>query len=293
MDNTIKRTDYAWLSLHIYFSGDADEFLKRAVAPFIGRWKSYFSPGSPWFFIRYWEGGNHIRLRFHGNPFYHEQIKSSLNNDIFNYPNALYKVEKVLTAHYDPEISRYGNEESIAWAEGHFAASSSYILNWLLTIADNRQVTLQAIQLHLMLLFCAKLEPGKMIKLCDFFINGWLPKLYRPEIPVEHEKEYWLNHFEHTFSSKKDTICLAANHFWEELAENKLNNNLTEYSARSQEIMNQYQQAEFNELKVQEIISSLIHMTNNRLGIANQEEAYLMYVVKTCIQSIYQAYYSN
>ncbi|MFD2287780.1 hypothetical protein GJU39_16270 [Pedobacter petrophilus] len=293
MDDKTEQSNYTWLGLHIYYSGDADELLKRAIAPFINQWKNYFSPDSPWFFIRYWEGGSHIRVRFHASPAYHEQIKDSLNTDFFRFQHASFKVEKVLTVKYDPEIDRYGNETSMAWAEQHFAASSSYILNWLLIRNTTSQITLQAIQLHLILLFSTKLKSGNIIDICDFFINGWLSRLYRPEFSIEKEKEHWLNQFQEAFSSRKEMICLAAKSFWNELTENVLNDDLVKYSMSNQEVMNQYRNAAFGESKFQEIISSLMHMTNNRLGIANQEEAYLMYVVKTCIKSIYRENYSN
>ncbi|SDF73476.1 thiopeptide-type bacteriocin biosynthesis domain-containing protein [Pedobacter terrae] len=293
MDSTIKSTKYTWLSLHIYYAGNADELLIQAIAPFISKWKFCFFAGSPWFFIRYWEGGSHIRLRLHANSFYHEQISSSLSNDLCQFQSTSFQVEKVLSMKYDPEIIRYGNVESITWAEQHFAASSAYVLNWLLIRKNSSQVTLEAVKLHLVLLFCAGLKPEKIIRLCDFFINGWLPKLYRPDFSGDHEKAFWLHQFEQAFLSKKETVCLAAASFWEELAANSLYDDLAKYMTCSQKVMDQYKTAEFDEFKFQEIVSSLMHMTNNRLGIANQEEAYLMYVIKTCIEYIFQVYHSN
>ncbi|QXU43867.1 thiopeptide-type bacteriocin biosynthesis protein [Pedobacter sp. D749] len=293
MDSTIKPISYTWLSLHIYYTGNADELLKQAIAPFISKWKFCFFADSPWFFIRYWEGGSHIRLRLHANSFYHEQITSSLSNDLCQFQSNSFRVEKVLYVEYDPEISRYGNVKSIAWAEQHFAASSTYVLNWLLIRENSSQITLQAVKLHLVLLFCAGLKPDKIIRLCGFFINGWLPKLYRSGFSGDHEKAFWLNQFEQAFLSKKEIVCLAAASFWEELAVNSLHDDLAKYMMCSQKVMDQYQTAEFDEFKFQEIVSSLIHMTNNRLGIANQEEAYLIYVIKTCIEYIFQVYHSN
>ena len=88
-------------------------------------------------------------------------------------------------------------------------------------------------------------------------------------------------------------IFLAANSFWASIAGDILNEDLTKYSITCQEIMVMYHTEAFSEFKFQEIISSLMHMTNNRLGIANQEEAYLLYVVKNCMMSFAQANQSN
>ena len=293
MNRTIKRIDYTWLSLHIHFSGDANALLRQAIAPFISSWKGYLSPDSPWFFIRYWEGGSHIRLRFNVNPAHHKSITESLDNDFLQFSSTSFKIEKVLIANYNPEVNRYGNGKSIAWAERYFATSSSYILNWLLKMNGHKQPTSQAIQLHLVLLYHSGLKLCKIIILCDFFINGWLPRLYRKGFPMEQEKEYWLNQFEQIFLPKKEMICLAASSFWASIAGDILNEELTQYSISCREIMDIYHAEAFSEFKFQEIISSLMHMTNNRLGIGNQEEAYLLYVVKNCMISIAQADQSN
>ncbi|MFW0715529.1 thiopeptide-type bacteriocin biosynthesis protein [Pedobacter sp. N23S346] len=293
MGSEIEQPVYTWLGMHIFYDGDVDELLKRSIAPFVSRWKSFLSPISPWFFIRYWEGGSHIRLRFQAEPIYHEQIIEALNRDFFQFQYAEFKVEKVLTVDYLPEINRYGNEESILWAEQHFAISSACILNWLLIRNTTSQILIQAIRLHLTLLFCTQWKLEKLITICDFFIKGWLPKLYRPEFSIETEKQYWLNQFEQALSPKKELLCLAAEAFWKELNEDTIADELAKYKTSNLEMMNQYKNAGFNEFKLQEIISSLMHMTNNRLGIANQEEAYLMYVVKTCINAIRQTNHSN
>jgi len=288
MGSKIEQPVYTWLGMHIFYNGDADELLKRSIAPFVNLWKSFLSPVSPWFFIRYWEAGSHIRLRFKANPMYHEQMVEALNRDFFKFQYTQFKVEKVLIVAYQPEINRYGNQESIFWAEQHFAASSTYILKWFLIRNTASQITIQAIRLNLLLLFCTKWKLEKLIKICDLFINGWLPRLYRPGFSTDEEKQYWLNQFEQTLSSGKEMICLAARSFWKQLNEDAIADDLATYKTSNLEIMDRYVNAGFDDFKIQEIISSLMHMTNNRLDIANQEEAYLMYVVKTCICFIHR-----
>jgi len=293
MASEIKLPVYTWLGLHIFYSGDADELLKRSIARFLSRWKSFLSPVSPWFFIRYWEGGSHIRLRLQADPVYHEQIIEALKRNFFQFQYPKFKVEKVLTVSYHPEINRYGNEESIFWAEQHFAASSAYILNWLLIRNGPRQITVQAIRLHLLLLFCTRWKLAKLIKIADFFIDGWLPRLYRPGFSIPEEKQYWLNQFKQAFSPNKELMCVAATSFWRELKEDVIADDLAKYKKSNLEIMDRYINAGFDDFKLKEIISSLMHMTNNRLGIANQEEAYLVYVAKTCLNAIHQKNHSN
>jgi thiopeptide-type bacteriocin biosynthesis protein len=57
-----------WLSLHCFAywpAKDLDQFLCRTVAPLLDRLRGDGRIGD-WFYIRYWEGGPHLRLRLRG-----------------------------------------------------------------------------------------------------------------------------------------------------------------------------------------------------------------------------------
>src|SRR5260221_3291373 len=63
----------AWLSAHLYYAPPWEEMLVQAIQPFVEgilakQWANQF------FFIRYWERGPHIRLRFKGETNVLEQI---------------------------------------------------------------------------------------------------------------------------------------------------------------------------------------------------------------------------
>ena len=279
---------YKWLALHIFYSGDANKLLTEFVAPLIAKWQCFLLPGTPWFFIRYWEQGSHIRLRLNADTVYHDEILSEVEVLVVEHQDLPFTIEKVALVDYNPEISRYGNEVSMPWAEQHFAASSSFILNWFLLKKATDSIFMQAVKLHLLLLFSTKWSPIQLIGICDFFIAGWLPRLYNPKLPIEAEKTYWLNQFVQVFDKVKPPISLATKDFWQKLTENDLDQELKSYLQTNIQILEQYNAAGFGESKLCEIISSLMHMTNNRLGISNQDEAYTMYVVRACLHYIYK-----
>src|SRR4051794_29695771 len=99
-----------WTSLHIFFHADAhatDRLLLEGVHP----------PGSAlakqgalqsWFFIRYWEGGAHVRLRLKGCPPESvKQIEESLGGFLEPQPGASQVLEprdyyRAFTADADP-----------------------------------------------------------------------------------------------------------------------------------------------------------------------------------------------
>src|SRR5688572_26222679 len=56
-----------WLASYLYYNEPWEGFLKNAVSPFV---KNVLEEklAESYFFIRYWERGPHIRLRFYGDP---------------------------------------------------------------------------------------------------------------------------------------------------------------------------------------------------------------------------------
>lgn len=51
-----------WISLHVFYHGDLDSLLAGGVSPLVGE-LSEGGSASLFFFVRYWSGGPHIRLR--------------------------------------------------------------------------------------------------------------------------------------------------------------------------------------------------------------------------------------
>lgn len=264
-----------WLSVYIFHQGDANKLLKQLVHPFIQQWNA------PWFFIRYWEGGDHIRLRLKAAVSQHDLIVKS-----FCIEKAI--IKSVQIAQYEPEIDRYGNIESMAWAEGYFESSSAYILNWIAKKDANQSLTAQAIKLHLTLLFASGWDKEVLISVCNFFLEGWLPKLFNQTKPKERQRLFWLNQFETVFEISKPQMIKAADQFWQRLNAREKDDDLDTYLSETISVMNLYKCAVFEEDKLYQVISSFMHMNNNRLGISNYEEAYIMYCIIACLQFIHE-----
>nr|WP_276902203.1 thiopeptide-type bacteriocin biosynthesis protein [Pedobacter kyonggii] len=264
-----------WLSVYIFYQEDANKLLKQLVHPFIQQWNA------PWFFIRYWEGGDHIRLRLKAAVSQHDLIVTSLSLE-----KSI--IRSVQIAKYEPEIDRYGNIESMAWAERYFECSSLYILNWIAKKEVNQSLTAQAIKLHLSLLFALGWDKEALISVCKFFLEGWLPKLFNQTEPKERQRLFWLNQFETVFKISKPQIIKAADQFWQGLNARKVDDDLDAYLSETISIMSLYKCTVFEEYRLCQVISSFMHMNNNRLGISNQEEAYIMYCIIACIQFIHE-----
>jgi thiopeptide-type bacteriocin biosynthesis protein len=270
-----------WLSIYIFYDGNADHLLKQFVFPFIQQWSA------PWFFIRYWDGGDHIRLRLKAAVSQHDSIVEALGlrRNAFLGSEEV-NVKTVRVAEYEPEFERYGNTQSITWAEQHFECSSAYILNWLVKKEASQSAVMQAIKLHLALLFASKWDGERLIGVCNFFLEGWLPKLFNQKDPKEAQKEFWLNQFQSAFEPRKNQLAQSASQFWQALNAGEVDDDLGDYLSVTIKTMCLYQHVDFEQNKMFQVVSSFMHMNNNRLGISNYEEAYIMYCIITCIQYI-------
>jgi len=320
MERENKAVQYKWFAVYLFYPGELDLILRELVAPFIREFFPDKQTDAQYFFIRYWENGSHIRLRMNVEHALHKVLAKALEQrakdffsqypavgilkDAINNPVNQFVCQSVtqsvnqpvdqdlLTDHavqfsvYEPEIIRYGNKQSLIWAERHFFKSSIFILDWICTKKPGASALIQALRLHLILLLATGWEIPKLITVCEFFIDGWLPRLYISGTDMAAQKIFWLKEFETSFNRTKAIILPASKVFWEELTTETANQKVQDLLKTNILILQNYQQAGFKETKFTEIMTSLMHMNNNRLGISNYEEAYGMYCTLQCLDFI-------
>ena len=156
-------TDTDWVSVHVFHHGDLDGVITGLAAPLF---RAATGPGgyaSSAFFLRYWEGGNHVRLRLRVPRAEHEQRTEQVLRECWAYlaehPSTVDVDEAAYAAFaadvarwegmagferhlrpdasawsiaYRPEHDRYGHGAALAAAEHHFAESSALALAVLL-----------------------------------------------------------------------------------------------------------------------------------------------------------------
>ena len=115
-----------WLYFEIYSHQQrSDQILAEIIAPFLDK---HVADIKSWFFIRYNENGNHIRLRLQLNKTLSTQsLISDLMNDLDELLNTGL-VADVQIKTYKRELERYGSE-NMERVEKHFAADSAFVLS--------------------------------------------------------------------------------------------------------------------------------------------------------------------
>jgi thiopeptide-type bacteriocin biosynthesis protein len=288
-----------WLSAHLFYAGDLHHLLRHLVIPLLHR------TGYPVFFIRYWECGPHIRLRLHvpemAIPEAKRLLKDVSQAYFTSYPShrddAAYKGKPLLPNNtlqfiaYEPEVMRYGNFESMQWAEQQFVASSVYILKQVAEIPawTGAVALLHAIKLNKAVIYALQEEKGMNLDTCRRFINAWLPRLYDPGKDRLQQEQHYMALFQARFEQYAGALNTAALDLWKELSLGACEPCLQIFMEHNHHIFQQYKTLGFETIRLQDIIGSLMHMGHNRLGISNLDEAYIMFFTLKCLEFVYDA----
>jgi hypothetical protein len=215
----------AWLSAHIFYFDNLDNLILDGIQPLIRSLHQQEKIES-YFFIRYWQGGPHIRLRLLGQAAtLANEVKPYLTTTIGKYlaespatssiDEAEIKVSHIWMAEreyqkrefiplysnnslhwidYQPEYHRYGGKTGVAIAERHFRDSSEMAFQ---VLTRSRAASNQRTGLALQLLTVLPLMLGiPLAKLSSYFANYsdiWL--CYFDNLPTVDLKREFHQHY--------------------------------------------------------------------------------------------------
>ena len=114
-----------WLSLKIYSGNSSvDSILAEELLPLIESSEAFYNK---WFFIRYGDPDWHLRLRFQGEPsVLYGQLLPQLNK-LLEPKIENGEIHKIELFTYEREVERYGGPESMNIVESLFSADSTLI----------------------------------------------------------------------------------------------------------------------------------------------------------------------
>lgn len=183
-----------WLSVHIFYHLKHDFLLINGIKPFVVRLLEQ-KLIEKYFFIRYYEGGSHIRLRLYGERDVLSKKVKRLTQVHFKKflekfpterpadnktPNAekLHPNNSLQFIPYEQEIERYGSKAGMVIAQESFHASSRAILEAIGEMKNNSgNHLIPAIKMHTAF-FSAIFDKRTAISFLDYNIKVWLPKLF-------------------------------------------------------------------------------------------------------------------
>ena len=291
---------YAWLSAHLFFTDDSiyaegcDRVLLESVQPLAEDWRQL---GRRWFFIRYSEGGLHVRLRVFGpTPWLEEVARPAIEKAA----TESHRIERLTFVDYEPEVERYGGPHGVVMAEELFHQSSIAALELLRKIEPEdrsarfgKALLAMLVQLHT---FFGDRDAATAV------VDGYGTNYLRAQVPDAREQELWMEAFRSGFDRQADRLAQYVEVAWEALDQGE---ELTPELDRFRDAMQRHAAAlrrlfegglllveghavaESLETK-QRVVSSYLHMMNNRLGVTIREECYLSVLIQRALGCVVQ-----
>ena len=213
----------SWLSVHLFYYDNLSALLAECVKPAVEECQARHLV-EKYFFIRYWQGGPHIRLRLLPLAEKHEQeIKSILlrHTQAFfvTYPStstidkqqyeevtghlshleygqdhrvALYPNNSLHYIPYQPEYEHYGGIKAMPYVETHFMQSSAIALNLCASGMNRKQLMGQATVMILLAATLYEKDAGKMAEMFDNHLLSWhsMPAHLRENLYTQFGRQY-------------------------------------------------------------------------------------------------------
>ena len=258
-----KVKEQVWLSVHLFYNEPWEEFLQKAVEPYVNT-AIQTGIATQYFFIRYWERGPHIRLRFRGevemiNTILKPNLEEHFNNYFESMPSRRIEPEyppnfsedlkwipnnTLAYIDYQAERKRYGGDVGMLLSEQQFMLSSKTVLDYVKQKGrswsyDDAMGT--AVKLHLSFIHATGMDLDLAISFFDFYTKNWLPYTFKnieeemSEIDFESQSTLSLETFEQSFDAQKEALIPFHTTLWnaleagEAFEEKTLNNWIAEH----------------------------------------------------------------
>jgi len=274
-----------WVSVCIFHEISFEKVIIELIKPIIKDLESKEFLSS-YFFIRYWENGSHLRLRvLPKNDIDRDNIISTISVTTESYfkkekQELLYRIE---FTEYFREIERYGGYQNIENAERQFKESSKVVINLINKNYSKWDYSLAisyAIQMHIVLaksLF--ESDNNSMIYFFQKIYSNWFyysVKLNENEKNLKDEISKVKLFFENSYLNQKVKInSLVSSLIYNDLSSNWFNKWFSDCKIISNDFINKSD----NNEQLYFVYESLIHMTNNRLGIHLRDESFIAYLI--------------
>lgn len=282
--------DPLWLTAYLFFEGDvygetADRVIREVVAPLVRECRP---DAVRWFFLRYFEEGSHMRLRFLAPG---RVLEETIWPRVAAAAAASELVARATREIYEPEVERYGGPWGLALAEELFHRQSETALALLEKIPPGTrpQRLGKGLLAMLVLLFLHRRERRAAAELARSYGTDYL-KIWAGDA---QEQEQWLRTFQEAFDRQADRLAGYVESAWEALESgDEMTPELDVYRQDMEDVARRLRQlfdqgrlrlderpaADWDE-HVDWIVPSYIHMMSNRLGVSIQEESYLSVLI--------------
>lgn len=258
----------SWLSFHLQPLENQDVFLVRALRPFL---QQYIWPqrGARAFFLRYQdENGPQLRIRLNGDEAW---INDTLRPA---WEGWMQGRGEWLEVPYLPETERFGGENALALAEEHFHLNTRVVLDRLareqFTYGD---AMFDALRMNAITAHAAGLAREAAARYFEQLAAQWLPLFFGDD---KEQLDAIKDGFEKNFAPQQDDLRQVMTELWKALDKESFDKQQPEWARWA--LGNRMILPNLGD-QLDRALPSLLHLGNNRLGINNQDEVYLHFIL--------------
>lgn len=305
-----------WVSAHLYYHDALDALLCSGVRPLADALTAGgLTEG--FFFVRYWQGGRHVRLRvLPHDDVGEEQVKGLIEEHIggffarFPSPTNVRREDYLRAAGwlcqhefgqreitieplrpnnslryvaYVPETDRLGGPRGVAAFEPHFTDSSTIALDLVAADPNHRQRTGQALA---MMLLAAAVAVPDLQRLAGFFQASY--RNWAARLAAGDRSRY--ERYETAFGQHYDRQRAALDDLARRLLDSagqSTGDHVDATSARwTASIAALRDRLTGGQLALEPLLFQVLHKHNNRLGVSMAEETYLLFLLQRTLSEI-------
>jgi thiopeptide-type bacteriocin biosynthesis protein len=183
---------------------------------------------------------------------------------------------------YVPETDRFGGPEALALAEDYFHLSSRVTLERLAremyTYGD---AMFDALRMHTISAHAAGMNQKEAATYFGQLMEQWLPLFFATDHGPDPEFEAKIRMgFENNYAPQALDIRATLNELWKALEKEKFDKKQPEWARWA--VGNQMILRALDE-NLERALPSLLHLTNNRIGLNNQDEVYLNFILSKAL----------
>lgn len=296
-----------WYGLHVYRYGRQDEFLVDGLAPVLAPLRASGAV-TDWFFLRYWQGGHHVRVRLRLRPDDARPVLDEVTAKLAAYlaetPDAgdfdadefraaqptmaalegeqvdeIQPPDTIVPMPYVPELAKYGGPRGVAIAERFFCRSSDIALDTVRRCAGSSSKRLgSGFSMMVRGMCAAELSPERMAAFFAHYCRLWSPYTFDrfldawPDL-LRARADAMRSHVAGLLSQVAalgaDPFHAAVRDAWQEVRK------------AGPEVLDAVTLAGADataERRERVLLVSYLHTHNNRLGLIPEHEAFLGYL---------------